>query len=107
MRLSKGLIAVGGVVVAGAAIWAFWLSEQVAFAKVATAYGAKKVCSCLHVSGRDMALCEADFTEDVSLVSFTQTETSVTASVLGGLVSETARHHPGQGCRLEARERRG
>ena len=101
MKLSKPIAAGALVTLAGVAAWQLWLGEQVAFAKVATAYGAKKVCSCLYVGGRDMALCEADFTEDVSLVSFEADGSGVTASVLGGLVSERAVHHDGQGCRLE------
>ena len=83
------------------AVWLLWGRDQAAFARAATAYGAKKVCSCLYVGGRPMALCEADFTQDVSLVEFADTGNGVEASVLGGLVRETAIHHPGTGCRLE------
>ena len=101
MKLSKVIVATALVALAGVAVWQLWLGEQVAFAKVATAYGAKKVCSCLYVGGRDMALCEADFTEDVSLVSFEDTGSGVRASVLGGFVNETAVHREGLGCRVE------
>ena len=90
----------GSLVVALAVAWQVWLGPQVAFAKVATAYGAKKVCSCVHVTGREAASCLIDFTEDVSAVSFEITEDGVSANVLGGLVSETAQHVQGQGCRL-------
>ena len=96
--ISAGVVA---LIAGGALAWEFALAEQVEFAKVATAYGAKKACSCRYLGERPMELCERDFTEDVGLVSFVDTGEGVTASVLGGLVSETARHYPGQGCRLE------
>jgi hypothetical protein len=54
----------------------------------------------VHVTGREAASCLIDFTEDVSAVSFEITEDGVSANVLGGLVSETAQHVQGQGCRL-------
>lgn len=79
-------------------LWHLVLAEQVAFARVATAYGAKKVCSCLHVSGRSLTECKADFTEDVGAVTLTDTGDGATAEVLW--LRETALHVPGQGCRL-------
>ena len=108
------LIALGVLAVSGGALWQFWLKGQVAYAKVATAYGAKMVCSCLYVAERQMESCKDDFTADVSAVTFTAIETPVTtanqasmmrqsarASVLGGLVANTAVIEPGLGCTLE------
>ncbi len=114
MKLVKAiLIIVLVLAVLGAAVWQFWLKGQVSFAVNATAYGAKQVCSCLYVAERAFESCQGDFTADTSLVSFEIIETvettpdqatlrsqSVKASVLGGLVSNTARFEPGLGCAL-------
>ena len=93
--------------------WQFWLKDQIAMAKVATAYGAKQVCSCLYVAGRDLDSCRTDFLQDISAISFdikqshatTETQATITvhtvkASVFGGLISDTARFEPGLGCAL-------
>lgn len=108
MRLIKALLLAAVLIGAiGAAFWHFWLAGQVSFARNATAYGAKSVCSCLHVSGLPLDECKAGFTQDVSMVKFAQERVDgregVTASVLGGLVSATARHEPGLGCTLVER----
>ena len=92
------LWAAAALIVAVALLWVFVGREQVAFARVGTAYGAKKVCSCLHVSGRSLAECERDFTEDLSTVTFADTGDGATAEVLW--FRERAEHVPGQGCRL-------
>lgn len=104
------LITLFALIVIGGAVWQFWFKQQVAFAQVATAYGAKQVCSCRFVAERALESCLGDFTEDVSAVSFTVssgeiTENGdtveadmVTASVLGGLVKNRARFEPGLGC---------
>ncbi|MEM9573212.1 MAG: hypothetical protein AAF996_17220 [Pseudomonadota bacterium] len=98
------------LIVIGGAVWQFWLKQQVAFAQVATAYGAKQVCSCRFVAERPLQSCLGDFTENVSAVSFkvsssevtengdTVEADTVTASVLGGLVKNRARFEPGLGC---------
>lgn len=86
---------------AGLLGWQFFLKDQVAYAKIATAYGAKMVCSCRFVAERPMASCMTDFTTDVSMITFTQADTSIRASVLGGLVSSEARNTgPETGCTL-------
>ena len=104
------LIAALVLIVIGGAVWQFWLKQQVAFAQVATAYGAKLVCSCRFVAEREFDSCLGDFTTDVSAVSFKVTSSrvtedgtktandSVTASVMGGLIKNHARFAPGLGC---------
>lgn len=99
--------------VIGGAVWQFWLKGQVEFAKVATAYGAKQVCSCHFVAEREFDSCLGDFTEDISQVSFSvsssqvtengvsRADRTVTASVLGGMIQDRARFEPGLGCTLE------
>lgn len=94
------LIVLAVLGLAGAALWQVWLKDQVAFAEMATAYGAKMVCSCRFVAGRDMDSCRRDFTVDISAFTFEEGEAHVRTSVLGGLVSARAQHTPGMGCAL-------
>jgi hypothetical protein len=82
-----------------------WTSrEQFAYARIATGYAAKQTCSCLHVSGRSLESCIADFPEDVrNNITVTQSGfdgREVRASVLLGLVSAEAVSHPDYGCSL-------
>ncbi len=99
-------LAVLALVSAGA--WQLFLKEQVSFGKVASAYAAKQICSCRFVSQREMESCKTDFTQDISALTISEsyidatgrTDQSVTASVLGGLISEKATFEPGLGCAL-------
>ncbi len=101
MKLVKVLLITLAVLLVIAGLgWQFWLKEQVAFAKVATAYGAKQVCSCLHVGERPMESCMDDFTVDISAVTVTDDGAVTTASVLGGVVKSEASYSPGLGCTL-------
>lgn len=101
MKLVKILLVVVGLLaVSGALLWQIWLKEQVAYAKVATAYGAKMVCSCRFVAGREMDSCMQDFTVDISAVTVSEDEDRITASVLGGVVKSTAAFEDGLGCTL-------
>ncbi|MEQ3649281.1 hypothetical protein [Hyphomonas sp.] len=101
MKLVKALLVVMAVtVVLGGLVWQFWLKRQVAFAEVSTAYGAKMVCSCLHIAERELESCKKDFTADVSAVTFTDDGHVTRASVLGGLVKSEARFDPALGCTL-------
>lgn len=87
--------------VAGGFAWQFFLKDQVAYARIATAYGAKMVCSCRFVAERPMESCLTDFTVDISQITFDETADSVRASVLGGVVSSEARKTgPETGCTL-------
>ncbi|WP_084396242.1 hypothetical protein [Henriciella aquimarina] len=101
MKLVK-IFAVGLAIIglAGALVWQVWLKDQVAYAKVATAYGAKMVCSCRFVAGREMESCKGDFTADVSAVTFSEDGETIRASVLGGVISAEADHEEGLGCVL-------
>ena len=106
------LIILAGLALIGGAVWHFWLKDQVVFADIASAYGAKQVCSCHFVADRALESCLGDFTEDVSQISFTVTasettvdgvsarDDTVTARVLGGLIQNQARYEPGLGCTL-------
>tara|TARA_R110000782_G_scaffold130410_1_gene222093 strand:- start:2771 stop:3085 length:315 start_codon:yes stop_codon:yes gene_type:complete len=101
MKVVKVLLITFGVMLVLIGVgWQVWLKDQVAFAKVATAYGAKQVCSCLHVAERDLDSCRGDFTTDISAVSIADDGAVTRASVLGGLVGAKARFEPGLGCTL-------
>jgi len=60
------------------------------------------------VSEREMESCKTDFTQDISALTIIETyidttgraDQSITASVLGGLISEKATYEPGLGCTL-------
>lgn len=105
MKLVKGFaVVLVGFAIIGALVWHFWLRDQVAYAQTATAYGAKMVCSCRFVAEREMDSCLKDFTVDISMVHFNESDGEVKASVLGGLASSTAQFENGLGCTLvEAR----
>ncbi len=104
MNFVKVIIAVLMVLglIAGLA-WQFWLKDQLEFAKIASAYGAKMVCSCRFVAGRDLASCQDDFTVDTSQFSFEEAEDRIKVSLLGGIVSSQAVHEPGLGCAVVPR----
>lgn len=94
--LGVGLAALFGL---AAAAWS--LRGQAAFAHIATGYAAKQTCSCLHVSGRPLASCLADFPEDArGSISVTENGDEVRASVLFGAIRAQARYEPGFGCAL-------
>jgi len=102
MNLVKAFaILLAVLALAGALAWQFVLKEQVAYARIGAAYGAKMVCSCRFVAARPMDSCLQDFTDDLSMVSFTETADAVRAEVFGGLVSARAQQTgPDAGCTL-------
>ena len=91
-------VSLAAVVIASVA-WG--LRGQVAYARIATSYAAKETCSCLHVSGRTMDSCIADFPEDArNAVRVTQDGDRVRASVLFGAISADAVVDGEYGCRV-------
>lgn len=89
------------VLVLGVAGGAWAMRDQVAYARIATGYAAKQTCSCLHVSGRELESCMADFPEDArQQISIAQSGDSVSASVLFGAISAEAVFEPEYGCRI-------
>lgn len=92
--------AVSAFVLIAAGFYFFVLRPQLEFAPIATAYAAKKVCSCIFVTDRPLEMCEADFVEDVSAATFTVEDQAVRIDILGGRFSDRAEFTPGQGCRL-------
>ena len=105
MKVIKVILIVLAVVSVIALIfWQFFLREQVDYARVASAYAAKQVCSCRFVADRELDSCLQDFTSDVSMLEIREVEKAgspaIRASVLAGLVSSTAVHTPPVGCAL-------
>lgn len=93
-----GVLAAMLLGIAGGA-WA--MRDQFAYARIATGYAAKQTCSCLHVSGRELDTCMADFPEDArGQISIAQSGDNVSASVLFGAISAEARFEPEYGCQL-------
>lgn len=91
--LAVGLLAIG----AGA-----WASRgQIAYGKLATGFAAKQTCSCLHISGRPLESCLADFPADArDAVTVTPDGDRVRASVLFGAISAEAVYEEEFGCRI-------
>ena len=89
-------------VIAGALAFSAWTArDQFAYAHIATGYAAKQTCSCLHVSGRTLESCLADFPEDArEAIAITQDGDTVRASVLFGAFSSEAVMDGEFGCRV-------
>jgi hypothetical protein len=92
-------VSLAAIVIASSA-WA--LRGQIVYAKIATAYAAKQTCSCMHVSGRSLESCIADFPDDArEAVTVRQDGERVHASVLFGAISAEAVEDGAFGCRLD------
>ncbi len=82
-----------------AAAWS--MRDDFAYARIATGYAAKQTCSCLHVSGRVLESCVADFPEDArNSINVTAEAGRVRASVLFGAISAEAAFEDSYGCRI-------
>lgn len=89
----------GALVVIGAGAWAS--QGQVAYANIATGYAAKQTCSCVHVSGRTLDSCIADFPADArNNLTIAEDGDAVRASVLFGAISAEAIYEEEYGCRI-------
>lgn len=96
--IGAGVLALG-VLAAGGGAWA--TRDQAAYARIATGFAAKQTCSCLHVSGRQLSSCLAEFPEDARRqVNVTAEGREVRATVLFGAISAEAIYEDGFGCRL-------
>ncbi len=101
MRGVKVILWIAAIlVIAATAAFVLFARPLLQFAPIASAYGAKKVCSCVFVAERPLDECRLDFTEDVSQVTFTQERDAVRADLMSGRFAERAVYTPGQGCRL-------
>ena len=101
MKLVKALLIIAAaLVLIGGGLWHFKLKEQFVYAGVGTSYGAKHVCSCIHVAGRELDSCQRDLGADMQIIKITDNGQVTRASVLGGLISAKAVYTPGLGCSL-------
>jgi hypothetical protein len=94
---------IGGAVILVAVITggAYAAREPVTYARVATSYAAKQLCSCLHVSGRAMESCMAEFPQEArGQIRLTSTGNTVHAGVLFNAISADAVYEEEYGCRL-------
>ncbi|PZO55251.1 MAG: hypothetical protein DCF16_03530 [Alphaproteobacteria bacterium] len=94
---------VGGLALAAIVLSsvAWTLRDDLAYAKLATGYAAKQTCSCLHVSGRTLDSCLAEFPDDArAMLSITEDANTVRASVLFGAISAEAVYEEEYGCSL-------
>lgn len=86
---------------AGVATLGWAMRDQIAYARIATGYAAKQTCSCVHVSGRTLESCLAEFPEDArGQINVTSVGNETRASVLGGVISSRARYADGYGCEV-------
>jgi hypothetical protein len=90
------------VVIVAAAAGGAWASrDQITYAHIATGYAAKQLCSCLHVAGRDLESCLADYPEDARRnITVAEEGDSVRASVLFGAIRSEAVFDGEYGCRI-------
>lgn len=97
----KVIIGLGVVVIGiGTMAYMIWLKPQLEFAEIATAFAAKKFCSCLYVAELSVDQCKIDFTDDVSMATFIAEDGAATVKVLGGRISSRAVYQEGLGCVL-------
>lgn len=90
------VVLVGGL---GGGAWA--ARDQVTYAHIATGYAAKQLCSCVHVSGRTLESCVADYPEDARRnITVSSTGDDVQASVLWGAIRSEATFDGEYGCRI-------
>lgn len=103
-RIGKGrmvLYILGLFMLILAAIFAYNYSFIKGQLGIGTAYGARVVCSCHYIGGRDMTNCEKDFEPGMEFIGLSQDDEKrrVTASV-PLLASATAEFREGWGCVL-------
>lgn len=92
----------GGLVVLGVGATGAWMArEPLQYAEIATAYGAKQLCSCRFVAGRTEAACLAEFPAEArQQISMATTANGVRASAAFGLIAAEAATTPEGGCTL-------
>ena len=77
------------------------ISDGLTYVNIAAGYTAQQTCSCLHVSGRTLDSCRADYPPDaVRHITFDTTGDRVRIAVAGGLSKAEASYDPVYGCRL-------
>ncbi len=98
VKVLLGIVVIIGIL--AGAVWQFYLKNQMEYARIATAYGAKQVCSCRFIGEREMQSCRQDFTDNISALTITQHDETITATAPLGLAKGSARYTPELGCSL-------
>jgi len=102
MKLVKalGIVVIVLAVLAGG-VWQFWGKDLAEAAKIGAAFGAKQVCSCLHIAERGMESCRTDFVgDDFKDFTFADDGKVTTVKAPFGLGTAQAKFEPGLGCAL-------
>ncbi len=94
-------LAVAGLIVLS--LWQFSVRGQVAYARLATAYAAKQICSCRFIGKRPMQSCMGDFTADISALKINETGQEIIAKAPFGMARARARYTPVLGCAVVPR----
>ena len=95
--IRRVLMIFGGVLVAGVVGLRVRYGAQ---ADIGAGFGAKELCSCIFVGGRDYESCRRDLGPEMEPVKSKVVGNAVEAWV-PLLASRTARFHDGTGCTLE------
>jgi hypothetical protein len=83
--------------VVGVGLWAS--GPALKDSQIIVGYAARTTCSCLHVAQRSFESCMRDLPPAAGTqIKWTTTDDSVTAALLGGLVSARADFEEGYGC---------
>ena len=79
----------------------FGLQRPMLYGRIGTTYAAKQTCSCLFVSGRSLAACQADLPGPAdNLIKLSVEGHHVQASAYG-IVHASASYEEGYGCRVD------
>ena len=98
MKPVKALFVLGLAALIALAVWQFVLKGQISYARLATAYAAKQVCSCRFIGERSMQSCMGDFTSDISMLKVAQKGQTIVARAPYGLARAQARYSKVLGC---------
>jgi hypothetical protein len=102
VRHVKAVLAIAALAAGGAGLLALrGMAAQAEVRSQAETYaaaGAKLVCSCVHVGGRDAETCRRDTLTDLGALTITDEDNVTQATSLGGRVIAMVRFEPGLGC---------
>lgn len=97
MKRKWQLLVVVLVLLLGIGVWGG--RDTLATARIGTTYVAKQTCSCLFVAERPLDSCRTDYDDEaVRSLDVVTSDSSVTVSALGGLISSRAEFEQGYGC---------
>lgn len=100
MRKYWLVIALAAIAVLGVGGY-FGLQGPMLYGRIGTTYAAKQTCSCLFVSGRSLAACQADLPRGADVIQLSVSGRQVKASAYG-LVHASASFEDGYGCRVDS-----